>query len=168
MVNRRAFLKASVAVSAWPALAGTVGSKPAASPFYKVVFDRRYAAAQAFAREAQSRGWAVHGIEGDVTNLFFRDLDLRWKAGPVAMAGLTVASSLFCLEMLARDRGMRLMHRTEHAQLSGGKLAPEVRDVLDWHSSASALPVAMPLSAVTDPAGQLISWILAPRAGSAS
>jgi hypothetical protein len=86
---------------------------PAQTPglrYYKAVFDERFPDACAFAAGAAERGIPTAAIRGDVTNLFFDDLDLRWKQGPVLLAGYTTPASLFCLDLLARDRGMRLRH----------------------------------------------------------
>ena len=50
---------------------------------------------------------------GDITALWFHDLDLRWKRGPAAIAGMTDANALFCLDLLARDKGMHVASREE-------------------------------------------------------
>ena len=83
------------------------------TPLYKVIYDERFPASVAFADQARRHGLPVHGIRGDITALWFHDLDLRWKQGPAAIAGLTDANALFCLDLLARDRGMRVKARTE-------------------------------------------------------
>jgi hypothetical protein len=80
---------------------------------YKVIFDERFPASVAFADQVRREGLPVHGIRGDITALWFHDLDLRWKQGPAAIAGLTDANALFCLDLLARDKGMRVQARTE-------------------------------------------------------
>ena len=85
----------------------------ATSPIYKVIFDERFAASVAFANQARLDGLPVHGIRGDITALWFHDLDLRWKRGPAAIAGMTDANALFCLDLLARDKGMHVASREE-------------------------------------------------------
>ena len=55
----------------------------------------------------------MHGIRGDITDLWFHDLDPQWKKQPVAIAGLTAHGPLFCLERLAWDHGMRVVSRVE-------------------------------------------------------
>ena len=79
-------------------------------PYYKAVFDERFGDPCAFAAGAAERGIPTVAIRGDITKLFFDDLDLRWKQGPVLLAGYTTPASLFCLDLLARDRGMRVRH----------------------------------------------------------
>ena len=93
--------------------AAGVERKLLATPLYKVIFDERFPASVAFADQARRSGQAVHGIRGDITALWFHDLDLRWKQGPAAIAGLTDANALFFLDLLARDKCMRVVARTE-------------------------------------------------------
>jgi hypothetical protein len=85
-------------------------------PFYKVIVDERFPSSAAYGEEWRARGAAVHAIRGDITDLWFHDLDLRWKQqGPVAIAGLTAHGPLFCLERLAWDHAMRVVSRVEQA-----------------------------------------------------
>jgi hypothetical protein len=106
---------------------------PAASftraPLYKAIYDKSYAPALAYAAQMQRRGVAVHAIDGDITDVWFNDLALRWRESPVAIAGLTAPEALFCLEQLAWDHRMRVVSRALHAQrpLISWVIAPIVR-----------------------------------------
>jgi hypothetical protein len=82
-------------------------------PLYKFIYDRRYPAARAFG--AAANGMRTAAIDGDITALWSRDLWAQWSAGAGAIAGMTTARSLFCLEQLAKDHWMRVVIRTEHA-----------------------------------------------------
>ncbi len=115
MANRRQFIQASAVLSALPlsSLATTAMASTDPLGVYKAVFDSRFKAGRAFAAEAEARGWATAGIRGDVTDLWFRDLDLRWRKSPIALVGLTAQNSLFCLERLAWDVGLRVVTRSE-------------------------------------------------------
>ncbi|MDE3168546.1 MAG: hypothetical protein KGL75_00260 [Acidobacteriota bacterium] len=124
MTNRREFLHLGVAALSLP-IAARAGvsrelfaavDKPEAGalPVYKVIFDERYAACRAFADELERRGLAICGIRGDITGVWFNDLYDRWKQEPAAIAGMTAAGPIFCLEMLARDAGMRVTMRVDH------------------------------------------------------
>jgi hypothetical protein len=93
----------------------------AAAP-YRTVVDERFAAARALGAQARARGWAVSAIQGDVTQLWYADLALRWRSGPAPIAGLTTASALFCLERLAWDAGMRLNLRIDHRGHRDGRV----------------------------------------------
>jgi hypothetical protein len=112
MASRREFLQASIAASLLPAVVSAKAADPADS-FYKVIFDERFPASVALGHEWKARGAAVHAIRGDITDLWFHDLDRQWKKQPVAIAGLTAHSPLFCLERLAWDHGMRVISRVE-------------------------------------------------------
>ena len=78
---------------------------------YRVIYDDRYAAGKIFARSAVYRGWQVRAIRGDPTNIWYNELSLRWKVEPATVIGLTQQDSLFVLEHLAWDAGLRVTER---------------------------------------------------------
>ena len=85
----------------------------AAIPFtpFRAIYDERFEAGRRFASDAIERGWVTRAIRGDVTQVWFHELAVRWKRGPAAIAGLTTPQSLFVLERLAWDVGMRVAVR---------------------------------------------------------
>jgi hypothetical protein len=125
MASRREFLQAGIAAAVLPIAAWARVSAPDTtgnpSSFYKVIVDERFPASVEFGMEMSRLGAPIHTIQGDITDLWFHDLDARWKQSPVAIAGLTAHGPLFCLERLAWDHGMRVVLRTvlrtEHASL---------------------------------------------------
>jgi hypothetical protein len=119
-MDRREFCLSSAAA----AIAGAAGSLVCAggARLYKFIYDRRYPAGRAFGTAA---GHAVTtagrvAVDGDITALWSRDLRLHWSAGGAAVAGMTTAQTLFCLEQLAKDHWMRVVIRAEH-RISGGR-----------------------------------------------
>ena len=90
-----------------------VAASAAAAP-YRLVVEERYSAPLELAAAARARGWAVSTIRGDVTRLWYEDFALRWRSGPAPIIGMTTASTLFVLERLAWDAGMRLNLRIDH------------------------------------------------------
>jgi len=128
------------------------GQRPHVVPFYKAIFDERFEAARAFGDRAAKRGIRTAAIRGDVTSLFFDDLDLRWRRGPLQFAGYTTRASLFCLDLLARDRGMRINHLATEPSVE------ETLGVLDGTLSQRRVNTFS-----SDP--QLpVFWIIAPNA----
>jgi hypothetical protein len=123
MNSRREFLQAGIAASMLPLAAAGSSLSPSQrderASFYKVIFDERFPASVAFGVEWIARGAAVHAIRGDITDLWFHDLDLQWKKRPVPIAGLTAHGPLFCLERLAWDHGMRVVSRVEQDARDG-------------------------------------------------
>jgi hypothetical protein len=113
MASRREFLQAGLAVSLLPVVGSASESPNQPVPFYKVIFDERFPTSVDFGVEWIARGAAVHAIRGDITDLWFHDLDHQWKKRPVPIAGLTAHGPLFCLERLAWDHGMRVVSRVE-------------------------------------------------------
>ena len=112
--TRRQFVGAGTAVLA------VAAARPARSlseipvtPF-RAIYDERFAAGRRFASDAVERGWVTRAIRGDVTQVWFHELAVRWKRGPAAIAGLTTPQSLFVLERLAWDVGMRVTVRETH------------------------------------------------------
>lgn len=139
-MNRRKFCLSSLAtaisgaaVGAGCPPAGEPGALPAAASYpsvqlYKFVYDHRYPAARAFgiaAKHIRSTAGTV-GIAGDVTALWSRDLRAVWCAGDGAIAGMTTARSLLCLEQLAHDQWMRVAIRVEHLSPEGHEVAHRV------------------------------------------
>jgi hypothetical protein len=93
-------------------------------PVYKFIYDRRFSAGRAFGAAAK-RGRssaATVGIDGDITALWALDLQPRWLAGDGAIAGVTTARTLFCLEQLAHDHRMRVLSRAEQPITDGGEI----------------------------------------------
>jgi hypothetical protein len=111
-------------------------SSPAASvpgvPLYKYVYDRRFSAGRDFGAAAERLSSTVGtiAIDGDITALWYRDLRLRWLAGGGAIAGMTTARTLFCLEHLAGDYRMRVVTRAEHTITDGGEITHLVSFVI--------------------------------------
>lgn len=137
MKSRREFLQMGLAALSLPIAAGAPaaagpplqanelapkGPAPAPVQFYKVVFDARFADCVSFAEEAGRLGATIHGIRGDMTDLWYYDLDARWKKSPAAIAGLTAHGPLFCLEQLAWNHRMRVIFRAEHKYLADGSV----------------------------------------------
>src|ERR1700735_3693331 len=151
--SRRIFLKCGLGACSTSALIPPFSTRPV-MPYYKALFDELFEESRAFATQAIARATPTVAIRGDVTNLFFNDLDLRWKLGPVWLIGFTTSASLFCLHVLARDRGMRLRFcRTK----------PNTKAVLGVLNGALPLDRrSMPLPS-SDPS-HLVLWIIPPRA----
>ncbi|MGE6191106.1 hypothetical protein ACQKCL_08720 [Stutzerimonas stutzeri] len=128
-MNRRYFLKASLAGTAIPALAGvsrfsladTFSSWSGGLPEL-AISDTRFAACQRFGRAAEQAGLAHVAIDGDITALWFQHLDPQWRKGPTVIAGMTARQPLFVLERLAWDRGMRVVLRVEHDWQADGSV----------------------------------------------
>jgi len=78
---------------------------------YRAIYDVRFEPGRLFASDALSRGWVTRAIRGDVTQVWFHELSVRWKRGPAPIAGLTTPQSLFVLERLAWDVRMRVTAR---------------------------------------------------------
>lgn len=105
MIARRDVLKWGVIA---PTLAGLPMAARAALPqgLDAMVLDRR------FPVEQPGIAATIHEISGDVTRLWFDVLDLRWRQPGFVLGGVTGADALFVLEVLARDRGRRVVART--------------------------------------------------------
>ena len=147
--NRRTFLKCGIGAAG--AIIRPISLHCAGIPYYKAVFDERFEEPRRFAAAAAARQIPAAAIRGDITGLFFHDLDLRWRQGPVRLAGFTTPAALFCLDLLARDRGMRLSHHMAE---------PSVEAAL------GVLDGAPPQRSLVQSGGpsHLVFWIIAPAA----
>lgn len=198
MANRREFIQAgmAVAMAATPTLS-RLAPGTAALGLYKVIYDQRFAAGQAFAARASAQGVSTHAISGPVHALWYEDLYQRWRSQPVAIAGLTTYNPMFLLSMMAQDVRMRVIYRAHHRLASDGRVEHEwfgprrlqdrraqlvaspawaeaaAESVLNWPAQAvSVAPEHSSIGAANRRAldGQtLISWIIAParRTGAA-
>lgn len=139
MTNRREFIQHGVALSAAPFVLGPTSG--AAAPTERmwpvlVVFDHQYVESKLFAATLAASGFQTHGINGDVTALWYDDLYHRWAAGPSPIVGLTGASSLFCLEHLAWKVERRVVFRAEHRQLGTNRIEHRVTGPEAFSSSS--------------------------------
>jgi hypothetical protein len=153
MPNRREFLQAGIGVSLLPLLSSKALSAAAPRAFDLFVFDQRFPQARAFAQQAREAGVDCAAIEGDITHLYFHDLSLRWNRGPTTIAGLSTKASLFCLEMLAHDRGMRLAYC---ASVLASEPVPDIPfDLANRKATA--------ISILGEERERLVVWVIAPR-----
>ncbi len=190
--DRRDVLKAASAAAAGSML--VVDAAEAAPAFrnpslYKIVADRRFAETRAFAAEASRAGQQIAWIRGDITDLWYDELDHLWRGNKSALAGLTERGAFFCLERLALDRGLRVVFKGEHRRLATGAIShvvtgPEAmatRGALkrmsgrDWAAQVAQMIVTAPHSGAvdvrlkatspgdTEQLPLLVSWILAAK-----
>ena len=166
---------------------------------FKVIFDQTLAAGALFEVEAVGRGASALAIGDDAGSVWMNAIEPRWKLGPehgpAAVAGLTGRASLFCLELLARDYGMGVVYRAEHAPAADGSVLHVITapgQLSEWESRlnaagkhwgavAAAMALSCPAALLADPgidlldpaqpsrvAGpSLFSWVIAPTKGSA-
>lgn len=126
VVDRRRFLKFGAALTVLPFMGGDLVHAAAARRrrpvirLHRIVYDERFQRSLAFAGQCERFHAATRAICGDVTDVWYHDLDLRWRAGRAPIAGMTTGDALFCLERLAWDRGMRVVFRAEHRCLPAG------------------------------------------------
>jgi hypothetical protein len=111
-LTRRELIGAGAAASLLVSTLGWSESLTETVPVpYRAIFDERFAPGREFALESARRGWITRAIRGDVTHVWYHELAVRWRQGPAAIAGATTARSLFVLERLAWDIGMRVTVR---------------------------------------------------------
>ena len=130
MLSRRAFVRHGVTGSVTALVGGTTlvalatarepspdavgASNNHHSKLHLAIFDHRFAAGRQFASSSEARCIDTRPIANDVTSLWYSELYPLWKRQPAAIAGLTTYGALFCLERLAWDHGMRVLHREQH------------------------------------------------------
>lgn len=151
--RRREFLQAGITLSLLPLLSRRAYGAAALRAVDTVIFDQRFPKARDFAQQAGHAGLNCVAIQGDITDLYFHDLASRWNRGPTTIVGLSTKASLFCLEMLARDRGMRLIY---FADVLDSEPVPDIPfDMADRKSAA--------FSIIGEEPEGLAVWVIAPR-----
>jgi hypothetical protein len=161
----------SLASSALPLLAGEQREGLRSDA---VIFEIGSPLALAFRAEAVNLGLPARGIHDDITDLWYHYLDRQWSSAPGTLAGITLSTSLFCLETVARDYGMRVWFRADHNIGLDGRTSALVGE---WARAFARFAAAVPL---VDPGrfqqktveiealpfeepGPMVSWIIAPR-----
>jgi hypothetical protein len=91
----------------------------------QAVFDSRHPGSSAFGTAAARAGCRAVAFPGDVTAMWREALLPLWAAGG-AIAGMTTAAGLFCLEQMAKDYWMGVVLRIEHRCPHPGMLAHRV------------------------------------------
>jgi hypothetical protein len=192
MASRREFMQvgAAMAATALPGVSVVTGMGTSLG-IYKVIYDQRFAPAQRFGATARDLAANVAAIDGDVHDLWYYDLYHRWKAAPVAIAGMTTFNPMFLLSMFAQDVGMRLVYRANHRPAENGAAAHQLFGPLTqqrrhaelddsgarWGTAAARIVLSWPQEAVSvsqlrsniadanrkmvEPE-TLLSWIIAP------
>jgi hypothetical protein len=160
MTSRRGFIRGSVAVAAAGAI-GVVGSSVRSSPkesaatqnsllkLQAVVVDQRFQESVEFGRSLALLGVQNYNMRGDVTDVWYSRLHPLWKAGGMAVAGLTGSGVLFCLERLAWDHRLRVVYRGSHQRLADGRVQHAALGSADWSTLRR------------DPADRNSSWPIA-------
>lgn len=138
MTTRREFVQTGLALTAVP-LASLVFARThveAGFTLDRFVFDRRFVSAQAAAAAAAQHGVPVAAFAGDLTELWYHELDLAWRHAPETLGGVTSEQALFVLETLAHDRQMRVVRREPGGLVAGERL---VKWVIAPRGSAPSL-----------------------------
>ena len=118
-MDRRSVLKIGAATVAGalinPPVSGwSAPPAPVHSLFQRAVFDERFGECRGFAAELHGAGVCTSAIRGDVAKLWYGDLRVHLNENRLPITGLTDRVTLFCLEELARDVGMRVIFRADH------------------------------------------------------
>jgi hypothetical protein len=130
VLDRRRFVQSAIqgaaALTAIALPARPAAARAAAMRFHRVIFDSDFRQSRLFGVRAESLGALMHGIRGDVTDFWYDDLYHRWRLSPAPIAGMTGFKSLFVLEMMAADVGMRIIYRAHHCPLRDGSTSHSV------------------------------------------
>ena len=119
MIGRRQFLQfgpatlgGALAVN-WSSAFAAMGSFDA-HVLARGIFDEQHSDGRNFAAALASHGMRTTAADRDIANLWYTDLRNQLRRTPAPFAGLTARPTLFCLEELARDVGMRVVMRIDH------------------------------------------------------
>ncbi len=122
-MDRRDFIRMTAGAATLPLLARGRGSAAAPLRLDAVLTDERFAQSRAFGAAGERLGIRRLAMDGDITSIWYRELDPLWRRGPSFVAGLTTRQALVCLERLAWDRGLRVRHaRPAATEPAGGML----------------------------------------------
>lgn len=106
----------------WAAGLAALSDDTGTLPFHTVVHEPAIATSVVFGVAAADRGWRTSATDGDITELWMRDLATVWEENPVPVAGLTSYAPLFCLERFGWDHDLRVVFRAEHRSRLDGSV----------------------------------------------
>jgi hypothetical protein len=195
MTNRRDLFRGAAAL---PLVAAPFGRGLAANgagvlDLERFLFDVRFAESGAIAKQVERLGVRLAPIADDLMALWYDELDLAWRKAPMALAGVTLAETLFVLETFALDRGMHVVFRGEHGLVEEGRIRHRIAGPTalverlsplprQWERALATALTECPLGAPETARAELVSdggalslrdmplhsWIIAPRAAVAS
>jgi hypothetical protein len=115
IIDRRTLLRSGAAVSTVAFVPGLSAgaSGDVGLGIERFVFDNRFSDAIDAARSAAAKGIRLSEVDGDMTALWYDDLNLRWKKRPMTLAGVTGEDALFVLATLAPEYRMRVVHQAQ-------------------------------------------------------
>jgi len=189
MTDRREFLQAAAVLTTTPLTSRAFAASGSAARLDAVVVDSRHEAARIFGDYAGLAGAPRRDVQGDITELWQKELAPRWRRAPAALAGLTERPALFLLERLAWDQGLRVVFEAEHLPDGNGGMQHRIvqsadatlgRELTlagaDWPAvladaliagsravTPNALPSGAAMAAHLSEPVKLYSWIIAPR-----
>lgn len=119
-----------------PALAGAshmafAKAAPKIGALDAMLVDTRFADLASFEPNAPK----VLQFTGDVTRIWYHELDARWRARGFTLGGITGSDALFVLENLAQQQGRRVVHRQELAPKDARGIAPVSWVIAPFHRS---------------------------------
>ena len=195
MTTRRKFLEAAALASTLPITARLFVPSAAATPaihrLHTVVVDQRWHQSRALAQAADPTGNSHAAILGDMTDLWFTNLEPHWRralpSSVMALAGLTAHGPIFCLEELAREHGLRVVYRGIHESVDDQTIrhrfwgaVPDLAATPAWAAAVGSTVASIPCAApalgsrapadveittrATPPSETLVSWLIAPVA----
>jgi hypothetical protein len=108
MLSRRALIRNMCVTSAFSGLPlGAAFAAPGLRPAVGIV-DSLLPGATEMSARFKGEPTAVHLFASDPGKLWLQIIEPQLRANPAAIAGYTSASTLFCLQYLARDYGLTL------------------------------------------------------------
>ncbi|MDD5175549.1 MAG: hypothetical protein PHQ05_03875 [Sterolibacterium sp.] len=136
MIDRRQFFNAVAVILAGVLVPGkrlmrydAIGNG-ATTPPTMVVYDERIPASCAFARSVSRAGIRAIESRGDVGELWHNAMRPALQRVPHRLIGLTLASDIFLLKLLAADAGMKVWHEVPSAS-SGNLVFWGIADKVD-------------------------------------
>lgn len=145
MTDRRTFLRGGLVASLVggvlrPSGYAAFAAGPPRLSLHKVLVDGELPESVAYGEAAESSGRPLHVFtRGDISDVWYDELDLLWRQRRAPIAGLTRHGPLFVLERFAWDRGMRVVFRGEHSSQPATVVSHRLRGCDDAVAGAARL-----------------------------
>jgi hypothetical protein len=105
----------------------------------RALFQGHYAESLGFGEAMTARGVEATRLEGDLAQAWYAQLRPALLQRRQELVGLTDRLTLFCLEELARDVGLRVVGRIDHAVDPGGAVRHRATGSPGWLAASRRL-----------------------------
>ncbi|MFV0481188.1 MAG: hypothetical protein ACK5LP_04315 [Campylobacteraceae bacterium] len=126
-MSRRTFIKSAigtVALSSAPFKLKANWQDEKLPPIenFDLIYDKNFTSSLDFVNILKGKTESIHEIAGDINTSLYNSLNDGFTKNKTTLIGIGSAESLFILEKIANDKGMRVIFKSSHELLKDGTI----------------------------------------------